>query len=423
MDKKLRNELPGTECFSLDIINEYLDGKLSPDEHQRVEEHLKECELCADAIEGIKMVGDRTTVKSTIEDLNRKIHYRSSHLKTSVINPAFFKVAAIAASIIILLGSYLYLNNYFQDNMENTFSDSFEEPSDKKTDKTKQETPIREEKKQIAQVLEITEEKKDNKAKPVINTKPISGAMLTEKEVIETTIIEDSKGKEDDRDAISDGESIDIIEKGKSSSEPQPTLKDVVPEELAADETTEESTLDAFDLAKTEAKEKSAEKAITYEEDYEPEDVSRAEKFHRKSRTKIGKKIGMPKLASVMKTPQATGGASPPDDAMQKYNDENYTEAIKQFEEILTNEPDNLMILYYAAISYLNVDKPDTAMKYLNKVLEKENNEFYEAAKWYTALAYIKKNDEDSAKILLNQIIDEEGIYKEQAIETLDELK
>lgn len=55
MKFRLRKKLPGMDCNELvELVTDYLEGKLPPADLERFEAHLAECEACATYIEQIR---------------------------------------------------------------------------------------------------------------------------------------------------------------------------------------------------------------------------------------------------------------------------------------------------------------------------------------------------------------------------------
>lgn len=109
--------------------------------------------------------------------------------------------------------------------------------------------------------------------------------------------------------------------------------------------------------------------------------------------------------------------------AMEKYEKKNYSGAIEEFEKILAKDPDNYNALFYSSVSYLSTGQTDKAITNLNKILEKKDGEFYDAAQWYLSLAYIKKKDSLNArKVLMEVQKNFKSKYQKQADETLKKM-
>lgn len=108
--------------------------------------------------------------------------------------------------------------------------------------------------------------------------------------------------------------------------------------------------------------------------------------------------------------------------AMAYYKAKKYTMALNEFNVILKEHDDEVNALFYGGLSYYHLNSNKEALTKLNKVLVNKKTEFNQEAKWYKALTLIKLKQTDNAKKLLNQIVIENGFYKSRAIEKLKEL-
>lgn len=133
MSEDLNHKLySSTDCIPEQTMFDYIDNKLSPKEQHAVEKHMLDCGLCADAMEGLRMVKDRSRIAA--------IHQRVSVLMAApaekkVVKINYYRItASIAAGIALLIGSMLVFNflitNKEQDvaemkELKNTNEDSF----------------------------------------------------------------------------------------------------------------------------------------------------------------------------------------------------------------------------------------------------------------------------------------------------------
>lgn len=88
-------------------------------------------------------------------------------------------------------------------------------------------------------------------------------------------------------------------------------------------------------------------------------------------------------------------------DAMVNYKQETYTTAIKKWEQILPNKPENDTLNFYLGVSYLAEGNSQKATSFFNKTLQSPESIFHEDATYYTALAFIKSGNIKKAKELL----------------------
>lgn len=109
--------------------------------------------------------------------------------------------------------------------------------------------------------------------------------------------------------------------------------------------------------------------------------------------------------------------------AMQFYENKNYTEALKLFESILQNDPSRVGINFYSGVSRMEIKEFELAGKSFGKVINDRYNMYIEQAEWYLSLCYIVTEQDDKAIHLLEKIIDDNGYYQKEARKILKKLR
>lgn len=128
-------------------------------------------------------------------------------------------------------------------------------------------------------------------------------------------------------------------------------------------------------------------------------------------------------LGGTFESAIALDGLTVADSAMIKYDKQDYGGAVKEFEKILKQNPDDEKALFYSAVSYMSMEQADKALVNLNKILANKNSKYYEDAQWYSSLAYIKNNDTKNARMNLIPLQNNsKSKYQKQADETLREI-
>lgn len=87
-------------------------------------------------------------------------------------------------------------------------------------------------------------------------------------------------------------------------------------------------------------------------------------------------------------------------DAMRTYQDEKYQEAIKLFDEILDQRPDDAMS-FYKGIALLSTDQAATAVPIFETLSARPDWQFQQQSSWYLAMAYLANDEADKAKAAL----------------------
>jgi len=112
--KKLHNHIfSATTCISKETMMKYIKHQLSKTELHEVEKHMLDCDLCTDAMAGMKYAKN----SSILFALDHKIENRIASNQTN----SFFKggwLMAAASLIAVIFGAYL-LVNLFNDNKFN----------------------------------------------------------------------------------------------------------------------------------------------------------------------------------------------------------------------------------------------------------------------------------------------------------------
>jgi hypothetical protein len=113
-----QNILDHRDCIPEERMLAYIGGKLSPQEANQVEQHLLECELCSDALEGLKMLPPDKARVITAE-LNSKIDQRIAETgKAGKVLPfgSFYRLAAVFVLAALFGGGYLLVKDSKEKN-------------------------------------------------------------------------------------------------------------------------------------------------------------------------------------------------------------------------------------------------------------------------------------------------------------------
>ncbi len=106
--------------------------------------------------------------------------------------------------------------------------------------------------------------------------------------------------------------------------------------------------------------------------------------------------------------------------AIQAYEKEDYFEAVKYYEKLVSNNPDNVKNNLFLGISFLETNQPKKAIDVLNKITISE--EFHFDIQWYLALAYLKNKDIPLAQTAFSNLTKEENYYQKEAKEIAGKL-
>jgi TolA-binding protein len=88
------------DCLSENEMSNYIEGKCSPLEANRIEMHLLHCEMCSDALEGLSLLNPSSIINSINTELHHNIDQVTETSKTRILFPW-----QIAAAFILLFAS------------------------------------------------------------------------------------------------------------------------------------------------------------------------------------------------------------------------------------------------------------------------------------------------------------------------------
>jgi hypothetical protein len=106
------------------------------------------------------------------------------------------------------------------------------------------------------------------------------------------------------------------------------------------------------------------------------------------------------------------------------YSNENYSEAIPLFQEILNNSSSKSSEIYLGlGISFLKIDQPTKAIVQFEEILKNKDFNFEDEARWYLGLAYLKLDDVPNAKNYFSILgSDSNNDHHKEAISILSQL-
>lgn len=108
---------------------------------------------------------------------------------------------------------------------------------------------------------------------------------------------------------------------------------------------------------------------------------------------------------------------------LKYYDKDYYYKAIDELNKI--NKSDDLYhaAQFYIAISYLEIDNPEKAIKILSVLAADKKHSYYYQSNWFLSLSYLKTNDFEKARHYLLKIIKSDNPYKEKATELFDSIQ
>lgn len=116
-DLKNLNPQPSEGHLSAETMVEYLEGHLSPGDSHQAEQHLLDCELCAEALEGLSLLPPDQT-RHALFDLNRSIKNRSLKRKPNRLMNDLKSWALVTAILFLLVFSGIIV--WYQTSLQDS---------------------------------------------------------------------------------------------------------------------------------------------------------------------------------------------------------------------------------------------------------------------------------------------------------------
>ncbi len=109
--------------------------------------------------------------------------------------------------------------------------------------------------------------------------------------------------------------------------------------------------------------------------------------------------------------------------AMWAYEKRSYTEASKHLQDLLDQEPENVLAHFYLGNALLFLNRPGQAVSHFQKIRYQNNHKLQEHVEWYLGLAYLKLREIERARTIFAEINARNGTYQKQSRELLDRLQ
>ncbi|NNM15865.1 MAG: hypothetical protein HKO56_04330 [Bacteroidia bacterium] len=420
MTQNLHNIFNSGACPSSEDLQQYIAGSVSESDANVIEQHLENCEMCSDALEGLQAFSSEGEISIVTAELNKKVDELVGAKEQNKIIAPWYKIAAVIA-LLVMVGGLLFINNQFGTSNEQIFSEHYE-PFEKK-EEVKANPPVKRETESTESIPIAENEIAETDLSSMDDSDEI---LISEDEVMEEIpapeavaiennrqlqVMEDAAAPVEARDldladaannelqedelAVRGGRSnssdyyIDGV-KVRSDKAPASVKKEVEQVEIAA----ESKTKALFKRNKN----KEEQPAVAQDE---PIGNTSADAFF------YGK-------SNLINEHYVSGE--------KEYNAKNYQQAKLWFEKALQIDEGHYQSNFYAGLCALQLEQTNESIDYLNKVIDKENEVLYEAGLWYSALAQIKIEDNRKAKKHLKKIISLNGEYKTRAEELLEDL-
>jgi len=366
-------------------MHDYLQGKLNKQQQQEVEMKLQSSSFAEEAVEGFS---ENPEAMANITRLKTKVNLRTERLNYNKWN---FKYTLAAASVVAI--TMLFLGKYFIfDNQEITSSKPLVAENLPKENEEKSTAPIKiQEEIRAIEDAEILPEIDQITSENVADNTPIT-LHLEESETAQAEEIEH-----------------ELKQSLQMSSKKAEAVRMAVPEEDAIVKSNM-PTLYINGLL-----------VIDYSNEYtQPTSASELS----------GTRAKYKSLADTIQDKTTTSETEQQFDYMDyltlslnKYKQDNYKAALKNFLLILNQYPEDLNAKFYGGLCYYNINNPTKAMEFFDYILAHDYNTFYQEAQFYKALCLNRMGEYGKANLLLQKIVAQNGFFAAQAKALLEKQK
>ncbi len=400
-----KNIFHSSNCLSQDELIRYHQNKMSDAEKHLIEQHLTDCELCSEALEGVALLADVTPIQIIRAQVTNK--YGADKKEIRIFSNPKLWYAAASVIVIFVFGS-LYFNAVKNDKQV-TESAAYKMPEQNSDMALKKNLP-----------------QQPNVQHAAVADTVVQLVSSTSRKVAEKNYEAAKKYEEKRSDA---GISSDNFLHSNQMPHGAVIYKD---ENQKAESDNKEIELDAIIASGTNAEPPAESKPVLANfisnhkfYNYQPV-VERKKEIELDSKNKRAPE----KVTAVAATAEASSDKNTIElgymtiltDALALYDSKQYKQAINKFDELLKINPDDVNAFYYSALCYKEQNKLNKALDCLNK-LNGTNTFFQQDAQWQRALIFIEQNQIEKANELLQKIISTKGTYTSQAKDKLQTLK
>ncbi len=367
----MKNIYQHTECLTDKMLIGYHKNELLPKEMNMVENHLIDCEMCRDVLDGISEMKNIDKLPIIVETLNQKIDEKTSN-RRKLIGFRKLKYIGLAASIIILVGLSIFLGGELKKSQEMAMCDNIEQT---KTDF--ENNKIYKEKFKEELKKEPTEKKSKNTDVKKIELKKDKKV----EDIIE--IVEDNEVIESDVDFEFEKNNDELIEE-VSLNEKDKKLAD---DELQLD------IIEEADIVSGESVAKGVSRTNVEEVYMNEEEIA----------------VSPPQNSTIARKEKNNNSWNGRNIWTKK--DTKKSEAQAPVMEDFTNTSD----LIYTARNYQELGDYSNSIIYYDIILENKNDPYYYEAKYNKAKILIEENKNDEALTILKELSEEKNNFQDSA--------
>ncbi|MGI8893592.1 MAG: tetratricopeptide repeat protein [Bacteroidia bacterium] len=425
MKKDLYNKIfAPSSCLTQQLLIGYLKGTLTEHETHKAEEHLIDCELCSEALDGLILINNENVLAGVTADVKKVAHGKENKRRVA----PFGIWMAAAASVAIIIASIIGLKfiTTADDNqlaMKSPYlSDSLMRKSTAAEETIKTEAPkIKEEDNN-----DVEQEISDLIKPP---SPPQTESMHEVSEInVEEKPIDDNVKKDENKIAIVENKSIRSENNTSDAvfNEEQSTRQSAI---RAGGRQTQTQTLSKSNAPAAANPVMVADhnlvtfihdlKIINYSEKVINETLLEPEIKHTEAQfaspEEKQKQVSVDKAIITSYKEKVTP-------ALKAYSDKNYTASITLSNNLLKENPSDINALFYSGMSYYYLNNYTEATKLFSVLSQNNDNIFYEEAIFYLAVCQLNLNNKTKARNLFKEVVELNSFYKARALEQLNNL-
>lgn len=382
MSDEFKNMMQEQTCLTRNEMQDYLADRLAGSRLRQVELHLADCELCSDAIDGLKLLTEAETNESLVKIDNRI----GRKLKdTPLIIVLVRRSIAIAAVLMVVIIGAFYLNEFMdQKHLEVAQNISGKNEENKMTETnsvTEQDTQTTGTIKFTPPVEDLQESEKMVE-QPTLNGNYEGTISMRDLKKKETTTISGDVVM-DDVPPVVETESI------KNSNEEKYDTKSVTTTTLDLEKDNIDFTVSGSSQQLT-----SPNNSYSASPTYSPQmQLDEVQIISSGKKNKNGKDKSLSEVYT-------------------RLEDQGLSDSV---------DADIPSELFNLAMQYKSVGEKEKAIEELDKLI-KLNNDLKPQAMWEKALLLIELNKKDKAKTVLTDLSNINSSYKQKAIDKIKEL-
>ncbi len=416
-----------SSCPSLEVLDHYLAQEVASNEQQKIETHLVDCPLCADALEGLAMVEDKKGLKirlRRIKSLNQRklfvvsekkreqLSKRKSRVRPMKIEKVLIPAAAAIAALFVTVFIFFDLRNAEHDVRAGASPSQVIIAPDSSLV-------------QIAEAV-IPSEDAETSAQSISSASNNEELLISEKPLVtesKTIYAKEEKTTEPEAQKQAPSKQEIPVLKPVIIAAPSPKISTNEPVEHYEESLRVEEEVANTSKKRPKSKQKitkqdptgfSKRRQATYNKQLGLDSTSLPESGNTApTKSEDDRAYGVQTKAKILSQLMTEGQAF--------YQAGNYLQAEDRFTEILVADASNREAQYYLANTHFAMGNTLMAIKAYQKL--KENELYGEKAQWMLALSFLKVKKLKQAKKCLTQIVDSKGKYTKEAEQKLKELE